>query len=67
MRLIVNGHTVELPEHVSTVQQILEHFELANRMVVVEVDAQIVEKHLFTDRVVDEGARIEIVHFVGGG
>ncbi|WP_152393099.1 sulfur carrier protein ThiS [Paenibacillus guangzhouensis] len=67
MKLIVNGHAVELPDHVSSVQQILEHYELENRIVVVEVDAQIVEKHHFKNRVVDEGARIEIVHFVGGG
>ena len=67
MKLIVNGQPVEMPEHVSTVQHVLAHFGLENRIVVVEVDAQIVDKHHFADRIVDEGARIEIVHFVGGG
>jgi len=67
MKLTVNGQSIEMPEHVTTVQHVLSHFGLENRIVVVEVDAQIVDKCDFADRIVDEGARIEIVHFVGGG
>lgn len=67
MNLILNGQSVEVGgEHV-TVKDLLEHYDLSNKIVVIEVNEQIVEKTQYRHFTLHEGARIELVHFVGGG
>lgn len=67
MTLILNGQSVEIAgEHV-TVKDLLEHYDLSHKIVVVEVNEQIVEKTQYAYFTLSEGARIELVHFVGGG
>lgn len=67
MKFIVNGQAVDVPGHISTVQDLLGHFELSNKIVVVEVDQQIIDKSTYAHSRLSEGQRIELVHFVGGG
>lgn len=67
MKYIVNGLSVEVPEHIVTVRHLLNHFGLSNKIVVVEVNHHIVDQSLFDGYVLQEGVRIELVHFVGGG
>ncbi|MFC0214544.1 sulfur carrier protein ThiS [Paenibacillus chartarius] len=65
--LIINGETVQVPEAVTTVSQLLAHFGLERKIVIVEINANIVDRGLQETTAVRSGDRIELVHFVGGG
>ena len=54
-----------IPE-VETVQQLLEHLELAQRILIVERNKEILQKDRYDAPIMDRD-QIEIIHFVGGG
>ncbi len=66
MQLTVNGEVHELPDN-STVRQLLEGLQISATRVAVEVNLEIVPKATYAERTLQDGDRIEIVHFVGGG
>ncbi|GAB7387201.1 sulfur carrier protein ThiS [Bacillaceae bacterium] len=66
MRLTINGEIHEL-ENVTTVQELLEHFQLQNKLVIVEHNRTILEKGQHAQVKLADGDQLEIVHFVGGG
>ena len=66
MRITLNGKAYKLSEDASTVQQLLEHLGLSKRIVVVEVNKEIVQKDQY-DRPIRERDQVEMIHFVGGG
>lgn len=51
----------------STVAGLLEELGLDGRLVVVELNRQIVRRTEIDDIVLRDDDRVEIVHFVGGG
>lgn len=66
IRLLVNGE----PRTVSsglTVRGLLESLGLTPATIVVERNLEILDRELYEDTVLDEGDRLELVHFVGGG
>ncbi|MFC0473539.1 sulfur carrier protein ThiS [Halalkalibacter kiskunsagensis] len=65
MRLLINGeeHNVE----VSTLEEIVSHFDLEPHLVVTEVEGRIIERANWSEKKLHEGMRIELVQFVGGG
>lgn len=65
--LIINGDPVQVPESVTTVAQLLAHFGLDQKVVIVEINRSILEKSAHAETNVTNGDRIEMVHFVGGG
>ncbi|SDN63853.1 sulfur carrier protein ThiS [Bacillus sp. OK048] len=67
MRVILNGELIQLPEHVVYISDVLEHYEIHNRVVIVEVNGEIVNKVEHQSTRLSDKDRIEIVHFVGGG
>lgn len=67
MELIINGHPTGIPDSVKTVEELLLHLGLQDRMLVVELDQTILEKAAHPNALLSEGNKIEIVHFVGGG
>lgn len=68
MRFIqLNGKTTELPETVHTVQDLLQLYTLENRIVIVEVNKEIVYKEQYETEQIADRDTVEIVHFVGGG
>lgn len=67
MNLIINGDPVEVPDSLESVSDLLRHFELGEKVVIVEVNANILEKDQHARTRLADGDRIEIVHFVGGG
>ncbi|MNI10401.1 Sulfur carrier protein ThiS [compost metagenome] len=67
MKLIVNGQSIEWPEPQGTIQQLLEHFGLSSKIVIVEVDERILDKNTYSQFFLLDGMKIELVHFVGGG
>jgi thiamine biosynthesis protein ThiS len=66
MRVEVNGEPREL-EPGSTVALLLASLGLADRPVAVERNAEIVPRSLHASTQLDEGDRLELVQFVGGG
>lgn len=67
MKLFINGETVEIPTTIATITDLLKHFQLDQKVVIVEQNEHILQKEDHPSRSVNDGDRIEIVHFVGGG
>jgi thiamine biosynthesis protein ThiS len=51
----------------TTVEQLLASLKINARAVVVEVNMDIVPRERCAETVLEAGAQVEIVHFVGGG
>jgi len=67
MKVLLNGDYIQLPEHVAFVSDVLKHFEIHDKVVVVEVNGEILTKIEHQSTRLSDKDRIEIVHFVGGG
>jgi sulfur carrier protein len=67
MGVMVNGEFMELPEHVVFVSDMLRQFDIHEKMVVVEINGEILTRVEHQSTKLSEKDRIEIVHFVGGG
>lgn len=67
IELVINGDTVKVPDSIQVVSQLLAYFGLAQKVVIVEINRNIIEKSSHGDTPVRNGDRIEMVHFVGGG
>ncbi|WP_419887626.1 sulfur carrier protein ThiS [Neobacillus niacini] len=67
MRVVLNGELIQLPEQVVFISDVLEHYEIHNKVVIVEVNGEIVNKVDHQSTRLSDKDRIEIVHFVGGG
>jgi len=55
-----------MPAEVGNVQELLGHLELAERIVIVEMNRDILAKESY-DKPINDRDQIEIIHFVGGG
>ncbi len=66
IQIVVNGETRTLPCG-QTIRQLLVDLGLDPARVAVELDRRIVKPHDWEATSVAEGARLEIVQFVGGG
>lgn len=64
--IYVNGRALTLPA-AATVRQLLRQLNLPERGVAIEVDGRIVPKGQWDLFRLDDGARMELVHMVGGG
>jgi sulfur carrier protein len=67
MQVQVNGKKVDLEAEVKTVQDLLAHYRLQEKIVVVERNGEIVDRSAYESTPIADGDRVEIVHFVGGG
>ena len=67
MAIVLNGKSIELPEEINSIQNLLPHYNLENRIVVVEVNQEITYKEQYDSTILSDGDRVEIIHFVGGG
>lgn len=67
MELVINGDKIEVPNSVETIAHLLHHFELQQKVVIVEWNATILEKGLHQETKLCNGDKVELVHFVGGG
>jgi len=66
MTVIVNGETRECPDGTS-LAQFVENMRLQGDRVAVELNRHIATRSRWTEIGLQEGDRLEIVHFVGGG
>lgn len=62
----VNGKEREVQSGLS-VHELVESFDLNPRLIVVELNREILSRDQFKDVQVSEGDAVELVHFVGGG
>lgn len=62
----LNGNTYEIPTNVENVQQLLTHLDLGERILIVEMNKEILAKEGY-DAPIKDRDQIEIIHFVGGG
>lgn len=67
--IVLNGEHHELPADAAqrTVARLLEALELVPKQVAVERNREIVPRSSYADTVLEDGDRLEIVTFVGGG
>jgi thiamine biosynthesis protein ThiS len=66
MRVTVNGESRECPDGAS-LAQLIEQLQLKEDRVAVELNHQIATRNRWAETLLQEGDRLEIVHFVGGG
>lgn len=67
MEVILNGENLKLPEEIVYVSDLLEYYKLLDKVVVIEVNGEILNKDDHQKTRLSDRDRIEIVHFVGGG
>lgn len=66
MAIRVNGEDRRVAPG-TTVAALLDELELHPGLIVVEHNRKILDRSAYGDRVLEEGDRLELVHFVGGG
>lgn len=66
MQLFINGESRQVAEG-STVRQLLDELQIPATRVAVELNLEIVPKAGYAEQTLQDGDKIEIVHFVGGG
>jgi sulfur carrier protein len=66
VRLLINGESRVIPGP-ATLDDLLQHLELDARMVVVELNREIIRRARLAATGLKDGDAVELVHFVGGG
>lgn len=66
MDIICNGEKKAVEEQ-TTLSELIESYNLDPRTMVAEVNGQIIEHTGFPGQKLQEGDRIELIRFVGGG
>ena len=66
LTLTLNGDARSVPAP-ATLSDLLTHLELDPRMVVVELNGEIVRRPRLGEVSLKSGDQVELVHFVGGG
>jgi thiamine biosynthesis protein ThiS len=64
--IVVNGQPQSAPQG-QTILGLLHHLQLDPARVAVELDRRIVKQPRWPETVLEPGAQVEIVQFVGGG
>jgi thiamine biosynthesis protein ThiS len=62
----VNGEIRSVAEQ-STLSDLVDELSLAPARIAVELNGEVVRRNKWTETVLSEGDRLEVVHFVGGG
>ncbi|MGB8510483.1 MAG: sulfur carrier protein ThiS [Pyrinomonadaceae bacterium] len=66
MRVVVNGESQEITEG-ATLDELISKLVLSPDRVAVELNLEVVRRGEWARMTLNEGDRVEIVHFVGGG
>ena len=64
--IIVNGKEINLIED-TTVAEYLEQNQYQVKRIAVELNGDILQKYSYSDTMLKDGDRLEVVTFVGGG
>lgn len=66
IKIILNGEEKNLPQKM-TIADLILHYQLDVKKIAIEKDLEIINPQKFSEVIIDEGSRVEIVHFIGGG
>ena len=66
MQIEINGESRMVEERM-TLKELVEHLSLAPERLAIELNRRVVRRADWPHTPLNEGDRIEIVHFVGGG
>ena len=67
MFLVINGEDYDdLPEPLN-VSTLIDHLGLPEKKLAIELNREVVSKSAYKDTNLNEGDRLEIIHFIGGG
>lgn len=66
IKITLNGEEKILASN-KTLQNLIDDLELDLEKIAIEKDLEIVDSAQFSAIILDEGSKIEIVHFIGGG
>ena len=66
LRIQVNGEAREVAEHL-TLPELIASLNLKPEQIAVELNQSVVRRAEWPERILREGDKVEIVHFVGGG
>lgn len=66
MNIIINGKNKTL-ESPANLRELLEKLDLPTERVAIELNKSVVRKKDWTETIIKNDDRIEIIHFVGGG
>ncbi|TDL30881.1 sulfur carrier protein ThiS [Jeotgalibacillus sp. S-D1] len=67
MKITVNGDAIIVPNDVKVVQDLLGHFELTDRIVMVELNKTVIDHTDHRTHEIKDGDQFQLVQFVGGG
>ena len=67
MKITVNGNGLEFQEEVKHIKGLIDFLELEDKPLIIEHNQQILQKEEHEKAVLENGDKVEIVHFVGGG
>ncbi len=67
MNLQINGDQVTLSTDLNTIQDVIDHYQIKNQVVIVEHNDQILEKDTHGQTEIKDGDKLELIQFVGGG
>ena len=66
MQIEVNGEPRDVLASI-TLKELIRHLALVPERLAIELNQQVVRRADWPETVLNEGDRVEIVHFVGGG
>ncbi len=66
IEIILNGEKREVPTS-SSLEDLVSELGLERDRIAVELNLQIVTRHRWVEHLLQNGDRVELVHFVGGG
>jgi sulfur carrier protein len=67
MKLIINGEEVATKDGLNVNQLLVEHNVKMPEMVSVELNGQIIRRHVYETTQLNEGDKVEFLYFMGGG
>lgn len=66
IKIILNGEEKTISSKMN-IADLITQYELDIKKIAIEKDLEIINPSDFSQIILDEGSRIEIVHFIGGG
>ncbi len=67
LEIRLNGKNIDISSKTCTIQDLLNEYQLENRIVIVEVNKEIIYKEQYSLTRLSNGDSVELIHFVGGG
>lgn len=67
MKIQLNGKGIDIPEEIVTLQDLIVWYGLQDRMLIAELNREIIKKESYQTTDLAEEDLLELIHFVGGG